>query len=513
MKSPEQMRIIEIDITNACVHACSNCTRFCGHHKKNFFMSFDTFKKAIDSLKDWDGIIGIIGGEPTLHPEFERFADYLREYRVKESVREARGPIYDMQLHILANPNAKKSNVVLLSSLSNSYYKHFETINDTFSYQLLNDHANACEHQSLLMNRKELNISDEEWIAKRDACWIQNTWSATVTPKGAFFCEVAGALDMLFDGPGGWQVEEGWHKRTPEEFGEQLKWCEMCSGCLDVPKRLSNEEIDDVTPETFKKLTELESPKALNGKCVIRDPKRYEEYKEATYATGVEYIEAGDNVRTTSDNRNLYPKAVTYINRNDIVKGLKEQKPTDWVVLYEGDVSPEVEKFMKEYILNPGCLYILDDGTYIFNIMARSLREIVKYPEAFDCTVKKYYPEDKIIHFSLDDPYGFLAGGICESEYQKAEKPMGPLIVYGAGMIGKMVVERLDEREVSDYFIAVTEKCDCEKEMCGHPIYELAELKKYATEATVLIATTPYHHESMVKQLNQLGFKNYRFLA
>ena len=51
MKSPQDMRIIQIDITNACFHRCSNCTRFCGHHKKPFFMDFETFKRAVDSFE------------------------------------------------------------------------------------------------------------------------------------------------------------------------------------------------------------------------------------------------------------------------------------------------------------------------------------------------------------------------------------------------------------------------------------------------------------------------------
>lgn len=51
MRSPKDMEIIQIDITNACQHMCSNCTRFCGHHKKTFFMSFEQFKEAVDSLQ------------------------------------------------------------------------------------------------------------------------------------------------------------------------------------------------------------------------------------------------------------------------------------------------------------------------------------------------------------------------------------------------------------------------------------------------------------------------------
>ena len=47
MKSPKDMKIIQIDITNACINRCSNCTRFCGHHTRPFFMDFETFKSQM----------------------------------------------------------------------------------------------------------------------------------------------------------------------------------------------------------------------------------------------------------------------------------------------------------------------------------------------------------------------------------------------------------------------------------------------------------------------------------
>lgn len=81
MRQIREMSIIEIDITNACHKHCSNCTRFCGHHKKPFYMDFDTFKRAVDSLDGYQGLISTIGGEPLLHPEYHRFADYLQQKR------------------------------------------------------------------------------------------------------------------------------------------------------------------------------------------------------------------------------------------------------------------------------------------------------------------------------------------------------------------------------------------------------------------------------------------------
>lgn len=46
-------------------------------HEKPFFMDFQTFKRAVDSMEGYEGIRSLMGGEPTLHPEYERFISYL----------------------------------------------------------------------------------------------------------------------------------------------------------------------------------------------------------------------------------------------------------------------------------------------------------------------------------------------------------------------------------------------------------------------------------------------------
>lgn len=396
------MVIIEIDITNACGHKCSNCTRMCGHHKKNFFMSFDTYKRAVDSLDEFPNTVGMIGGEPTLHPEFERFADYIKKKRIKEDVLLAREPIANMQgYQSFFSGEWKGKNSVLLSSLNSTYYKHFETINESFTRQLLNDHNNGCLHQGLLMSRKELGITDEEWIKKRDACWVQNTWSATITPKGAFFCEVAGALDMLFDGPGGWPIEPGWWRRKPEEFGEQLQWCEMCGGCLDVPKRLSSEERDDVTPGIFEKLKKLGSPKALDGRCVVHDPRDYEKFKEPTFSGNNDYMAAGGNIRTTAGNRNIYPRSVLLCPPpEDWRAQVKRVKPNDWIAIAGEGCKDKISWLLSNCILNPGCVYFESDKYLVFNVNARAIRDEIRWPQILPENIMDAYPQDKCVEIT-----------------------------------------------------------------------------------------------------------------
>ena len=66
------MDTIQLEITNACPNRCGNCTRFVGHHPKPFFMDFEFFKKAVDSMVTYPKMTGIMGGEPLLHPDFEK---------------------------------------------------------------------------------------------------------------------------------------------------------------------------------------------------------------------------------------------------------------------------------------------------------------------------------------------------------------------------------------------------------------------------------------------------------
>lgn len=399
MKSPKDMKILQIDITNACVNRCSNCTRFCGHHRKPYFMDFATFKNAVDAYDGWDGMVGLIGGEPTLHPEFEKFCDYLKEKRESCPPKLAYRPIVDMQEYIfendMLNPNTK---IGLWCSLNNGYYRHFETINDTFKRQYLNDHNNQCLHQAILVTRKELGVSDKEFFEKRDNCFAQNTWSATVTPKGAFFCEIAAHLDMLFDGPGGWVVEKGWYNRTPDEFGEQLQWCEMCGLCLDVPKRISCDERDDVTPIMLEKLKEIKSPKVEKGLYEVLEPSKYDSSNYKSFEGPADYIIAGGNVRTTKENRNYYPRKFDITNSQNLNSFIKKKKPKDWVIVTKSRKSgTQIAERLKDFVLNPGCIYKVGD-VIVFNVLARSVRNHLKCPDNLNAeNLISYYPDEKFI--------------------------------------------------------------------------------------------------------------------
>lgn len=280
MKAPKDHFIIQIDITNACGHKCSNCTRFCGQLKKPYFMDFDYFCKAVDTLTDHPGLIGVMGGEPTLHPQFEEMCKYLQktvgriqkvhadnfkyptDHLVEERLRDQLKR-YEIEEYS-DGPRAVIKGTGLWTSVTAAYLKHYETIQDTFNWQNLNDHTSASFHQPILISRAEMGIGDDQWIKLREKCWVNQEWSGSVTPKGCFFCEVAGAFDMIYDGPGGLPLEEGWWKRDISDYKEQFRWCEMCGIPLKTFSRDAREETDDVSEYHYGKLKD--SPNILLGR-------------------------------------------------------------------------------------------------------------------------------------------------------------------------------------------------------------------------------------------------------
>ena len=101
-----------------------------------------------------------------------------------------------------------------------------------------------------------------------DRCWVQNSWSASINQKGAYFCEVAAANALLYDRPDVWKVEPGWWKKTPKDFREQMEAaCPKCGCALPLKRRASVEERDDISPENLKAL-EGKSKRVRDGKFV-----------------------------------------------------------------------------------------------------------------------------------------------------------------------------------------------------------------------------------------------------
>ena len=256
---------IQIDITNACHLSCSNCNRLVGHHKKPYFMDLDTIDKAIESLEGFPGNIGIIGGEPTLHPEFVEICKLVQK----------------------KIPRQKRQ----IATATKRWDDYKEVILETFDVECIqyNDHSASGEvyHQPVLVAAEDI-LEDRELMWRLIGnCWMQWRWCGSITPKGGFMCETAGAMDYLFEGPGGYPIEKGWWNKETEEITDQVKrYCAKCSMPIPFPKHDCKEGFELVSKGNADLLAKAKSPKYLQGKTITVEKKFTEEDIEKVISAG-----------------------------------------------------------------------------------------------------------------------------------------------------------------------------------------------------------------------------------
>jgi hypothetical protein len=271
MRNLISMDTIQIEITNVCINKCSNCSRHIGHHQNSFFMTFDDFKISIDSMIDYPNMIGFQGGEPLLHPDFNKFCEY-------------------------AASKIEPKRLGLWTTFPKGYEHYREIICKTFHHVFLNDHTRSdIYHHPGLVGIEEVFPDKNIMWTKIDRCWAQEGWSASINPNGAFFCEIAAALSILFpeEDSKAWNVEPGWWWRIPKDFKEQMEqWCPRCGFAAPLSRRPSVSMVDDISPKNFERL-KMVSPKIKNGRYKISNLKTTENqealaaYKDNEYRDNI----------------------------------------------------------------------------------------------------------------------------------------------------------------------------------------------------------------------------------
>lgn len=213
-----------IEVNNICPQNCAYCTRYIRHLRKDqkYNMDLATFRKALISLDGWPGRLGIIGGEPLLHPDFEELCLIMRdEFKI---------------------PRIK---IGLWTSDAGHLAAHIKLIQEVFAMVAFNPHNKEQRkvelHQPLTISIDDA-VKDKEYRQYLiDNCWVQEAWCPSINPKGCFFCEVAQALDIILDGPGGYPIEPGWWKKTPLQFKDQVdRYCKHCGGPIPLKRELLN---------------------------------------------------------------------------------------------------------------------------------------------------------------------------------------------------------------------------------------------------------------------------------
>lgn len=188
--------VIQIHLTRACDKACFGCTQGSNLGGKTGFMTVEQFEKAVISLKGYDGVVGVFGGNPALHPEFYDICQIMKKHVPYEQrglwCNHPKGKAQWMRGTF--NPAVSNLNVHLDRQAYDEFKKFWP---ESRPFGLEQD----SRHSPPYVAMKDL-VEDEgkRWELISN-CDINQHWSAMIGVfRGelrAWFCELAGAQAML----------------------------------------------------------------------------------------------------------------------------------------------------------------------------------------------------------------------------------------------------------------------------------------------------------------------------
>ena len=236
---------INIELTNHCHLNCLYCTRYVRHLKpeQKFTMTIEQFDFILRMLRGWPTRINFFGGEPTIHPEFKEFCRLARKHYPRRKLQ-------------------------LFTAGGKAYQENIDLINKTFKYIYHNEHLEnkeLCRHQPHTLSIREVVPDERVRNYLIENCWVERTWCPSIYPWGAYFCEMAGSLDLiLFDRANAVPLFKGWHKKA--DFLHQRKLCQYCGMAIPIERELISNKQEKFTPGLLK---------MLQGRLMLRTDERW----------------------------------------------------------------------------------------------------------------------------------------------------------------------------------------------------------------------------------------------
>lgn len=198
----------------------------------------DKFAEAVDTLKDYFGVVGIFGGNPAMHPKFPELCEMLRARIPKERCglwcNHPKG--HGEVMRRTFNASVSNLNVHLDQEAYDEFKRDWP---ESGPFGLHDDSRHSPVYVAM---HDVISDESERWdlISK---CDINQKWSSMVGMfRGelrAWFCEIAGAQSILHqwnsDYPDtGVPVTHGWWRKPMMDFAAQVR--HHCHGC-GVPLR------------------------------------------------------------------------------------------------------------------------------------------------------------------------------------------------------------------------------------------------------------------------------------
>lgn len=170
--------LIEIDLTYLCNLRCNNCNRSSAQAPEALHIDLDVIRQFVDESFAQGRIwarIRLLGGEPTLHPQFMAIIEELSRYQ-------ARYPAVSIQ--VVTNGHGQKVQTII-DSLPRTVYVE-----------------NSQKNGEIQPSFGPFNLAPQDSFSYthadyRNGCSIAETCGLGLTPQGYYPCAVAGGIDRV----------------------------------------------------------------------------------------------------------------------------------------------------------------------------------------------------------------------------------------------------------------------------------------------------------------------------
>lgn len=246
MKTPAHRRnvwrggVLQIHITRACNESCFGCTQASNVAGKSVMMTPGQFDAACASLKGYTGVIGVFGGNPAMHPQFEELCKIMQEHFPKEQCglwcnnlmgkgRAARATF---------NPRVSNLNVHLDTAAHEEFMRDWP---ETAGLPNLKGAVVDARHSPPFVAMQDVIENESERWDLIANCDVNQYWSALIgVIRGelrAYMCELMYTLCILHEKDQnefwqrdyGLQVTDGWWQAGIEAYRTQVK--SLCHTC------------------------------------------------------------------------------------------------------------------------------------------------------------------------------------------------------------------------------------------------------------------------------------------
>jgi len=163
-----------------CNLKCVGCDRSCTQAQENTHMPIEMIKEFLSQTEErghiWESV-HILGGEPTLHPNFLEIIDLLDKWFNKNSPT--------TELKVISNGYSRKSKDIL--NMIPEYCYHKKSIKKSKNLPYFEP-----------FNTAPIDLPEWEKEDFSKGCWISQNCGIGLTPQGYFPCAVSGGIERIF---------------------------------------------------------------------------------------------------------------------------------------------------------------------------------------------------------------------------------------------------------------------------------------------------------------------------